>query len=103
MPSSKWATVGVAAGAVVGVAALGGACAYFLLKEEESEHLNHHVSSRPISVDIQIAQKHAGLVIGRGGQTIKEIQSKSSTKMNFKDELATEDYRISTDKYDVLF
>ena len=38
MPSSKWATVGVAAGAVVGVAALGGACAYFLLKEEDDDH-----------------------------------------------------------------
>ena len=91
--TSKWATVGVAAGAIVGVAALGGAWAYFSFKDEEDFKRNH-VSSRPISIDVQIAQQHAGIVIGRGGQTIKEIQSKSSTKINFKDELATEKFRI---------
>ena len=53
-----------------------------------------HVSSRPITLEVRIPQDQAGIVIGRGGQTIKEIQSRSNTRIHFKDELATNDYRF---------
>lgn len=98
MSGSKWAVVGVAAG-VVGVAALSGvALAYFINKEEEDFRQRtmggkEHISSRPITTEVQIPQNQAGIVIGRGGQTIREIQSKSNTRIHFKDELATEDFR----------
>ena len=34
-----------------------------------------------------------GLIIGRGGDNIKEIQKKTNTRIHFKDELATEEFR----------
>ena len=86
---NKWAVVGVAA-SVVGVAAIGGAAmAYFLMKEEEDFRKNTlgtqlHVSSRPATIEIQIPQDQAGIVIGRGGRTIKEIQAQTDTKIHFK-------------------
>ena len=46
--------VGVAAG-VVGVAALGGALAYLMYKEDEfKRHNPRHVSSRPMNITVQI-------------------------------------------------
>ena len=45
--------VGVAAG-VVGVAALGGALAYLMYKENEFERHTRHVSSRPMNITVQI-------------------------------------------------
>jgi len=53
-----------------------------------------HVSSRPLTLEVRIPQNHAGLVIGRGGQNIKEIQTRSNTRIHFKDELSTEEYRF---------
>jgi predicted RNA-binding protein YlqC (UPF0109 family) len=82
--SQKWAAAGVAAG-VVGVAALGGACAYFLLKEDdEFKFKSGHTSSRPMTIEVRIPHGHVGVVIGRGGQTIKEIQITSNTRINFR-------------------
>ena len=52
-----------------------------------------HVSSRPMTIEVRIPQDQAGIVIGRGGQTIKEIQSRSNTRIHFKDELSTKDFR----------
>ena len=98
MSGNKWAVVGVAA-SVVGVAAIGGAAmAYFLMKEEEDFRKNTlgtqlHVSSRPATIEIQIPQDQAGIVIGRGGRTIKEIQAQTDTKIHFKDEKATNENR----------
>ena len=69
--SKNWSTaVGIAAG-VVGVAALGGACAYLLLKDEQFHSQNQHISSRPMTIHVQIPVEQIGLVIGRGGENIK--------------------------------
>lgn len=96
MSNGKWAAVGVAA-SVVGVAALGGAAmAYFMMKEEEDYRvrtMGKHVSSRPVTITVQIPEDQAGVVIGRNGSTIKEVQSRSNTRIHFKDECATEEYR----------
>lgn len=94
---NKWAAIGVAA-SVVGVAALGGvAMAYFMAKEEEEFRQRTmgapHVSSRPVTTELQIPHDQAGIVIGRGGQTIREIQSRTNTRIHFKDELETEEFR----------
>ena len=53
--------------------ALGGVCAYFLLKEDELEFnsRNQHISSRPMTIQVQIPVEQVGLVIGRGGDNIK--------------------------------
>ena len=86
--------VGVAAG-VVGVAALGGALAYLMYKEDEFQRHTRHVSSRPMNITVQIPVDQGnfnilflitylvivdsnqyswftvGLIIGRGGDNIK--------------------------------
>jgi len=96
--SKDWKTaVGVTAG-VVGVAALGGVCAYLLLKEDELEFSsrNQHISSRPMTIQVQIPVEQVGLVIGRGGENIKEIQKKTNTRIHMKDELATDTIRVAS-------
>ena len=54
--------VGVAAG-VVGVAALGGALAYLMYKEDEFERHTRHVSSRPMNITVQIPVDQGNLNI----------------------------------------
>ena len=53
--------VGVAAG-VVGVAALGGALAYLMYKENEFERHTRHVSSRPMNITVQIPVDQGNLI-----------------------------------------
>ncbi len=84
--SKKW--MGVAAG-VVGVAAVGGACAYILLKDDDflksrSKPSHNHKSSRPLTIDVRIPQDQAGVIIGKGGSNVREIEEKTDTKINFK-------------------
>ena len=96
--SNKWAVMGVAAAGLVGVAAIGGTCIYLLSKEEEEFQRNSktapHSSSRPVHIHVQVPTDHVGKVIGRGGRHLKEIEVKTNTRIHFKDEPATEDFRL---------
>ena len=82
--------VGVAAAAA---AALGGAAAAFMLLRDEDDNRKRHVSSRPASVEVRVRKEDAGLVIGRGGETVKEIQRRTNTRIHFKDERETDTHR----------
>jgi len=83
--------VGVAAAAA---AALGGAAAAYLLLKEDESRSSGHVSSRPSAVDVRIRREDAGLVIGRGGENIREIQRRTNTRIHFRDERETETHRF---------
>ena len=89
--------MGVAAAGIVGVAAIGGTCFYLLSKEEsdfKARTALSHNSSRPVQIHVQVPVDHVGRVIGRGGRNLKEIESKTSTRIHFKDELETDTMRV---------
>eukprot|EP00096_Caligus_rogercresseyi_P011936 TRINITY_DN4850_c0_g1_i1.p1 TRINITY_DN4850_c0_g1~~TRINITY_DN4850_c0_g1_i1.p1 ORF type:complete len:442 (-),score=127.67 TRINITY_DN4850_c0_g1_i1:384-1709(-) len=48
----------------------------------------------PVYLSIKILKEDSGIVIGRGGSNIQEIEFKTSTKINFKDEYETKTHRI---------
>jgi polyribonucleotide nucleotidyltransferase len=43
-------------------------------------------TSRPAIIEVKISKECVGIVIGRGGSTIKDIQEKTDTRISFKDE-----------------
>ena len=99
MSSSKWGVMGVAAAAgIVGVAAIGAGTCIYLLSKEDEEFKNTtkapHSSSRPVHIHVQVPTDHVGKVIGRGGRNLKEIEVKTNTRIHFKDELETDDFRL---------
>jgi len=82
----------------LGIALTGvtGVCLYLLLKkDEEWSDERTHVTSRHVVLEVQIPKDSVGIVIGRQGANIKEIQAKTETRINFKDELETEEYRVA--------
>uniref|UniRef100_A0A1B6FKZ6 Tudor domain-containing protein n=1 Tax=Cuerna arida TaxID=1464854 RepID=A0A1B6FKZ6_9HEMI len=76
-----------------------GICAtvlYLLHKKEEDdlhETLQDVKTSRVKLIEMKIPKSVVGVVIGRGGSNIKEIQQKTETRINFKDEDDNDEYR----------
>lgn len=82
-------------GAGIGAVALGGAL-YLLWKySEEEEESGKVLRSKQVTIQVKIPCDQVGLVIGRGGETIKEIQRKTSTRIDFKDAGPQENYRLA--------
>jgi transcription antitermination factor NusA-like protein len=46
----------------------------------------NHTSSRPVAIEVRIPADQVGAIIGRGGENIKEIQRKTKTRIDFKDD-----------------
>ncbi|KAK7861623.1 hypothetical protein R5R35_010127 [Gryllus longicercus] len=70
---------------------------YLLLGKDEDdvEELVQRIkTSRSATIEVKIPKDCVGVVIGRGGANIKEIQDKSETKINFKDEQPEENFRV---------
>ena len=91
--------LGVGVAAAVGSAAAAAFAAYLVLKDDHDGPAKGsdgipHTSSRPVSIEVRIPTRHIAHVIGRGGDTIKEIQRKTNTRIHFKDELATDSVRV---------
>lgn len=84
----------VSLGIGVGVAAVVAGGVYFAVNVSSDERRRVIKTSNPVSVEMRIPIKHAGLVIGRGGETVQEIERKTETKINFKDELTTATHRV---------
>jgi len=82
---------------VLGLALTGatGVALYLLLREEEEWEEGGHLTSRQACLEVRIPKESVALVIGRGGANIREIQAKSETRINFRDELETEEYRVA--------
>ncbi|KAG8263013.1 hypothetical protein J6590_041784 [Homalodisca vitripennis] len=76
-----------------------GICAtvlYLLHKKEEDdlhETLQDVKTSRVKLIEMKIPNSVVGVVIGRGGSNIKDIQQKTETRINFKEEDDNEEYR----------
>jgi len=86
--------------ALLGVALTGatGVCLYLLLKnddEEDYSHVSKGKTSRQVALDVRIPKESVGIVIGRQGSNIREIQSKTETRINFKDEMETDTHRVA--------
>ncbi|TRY76853.1 hypothetical protein TCAL_03528 [Tigriopus californicus] len=84
--------VWVSLGLGVGVAAVGGVL-YALTRDEwgwtegdGDDEAQGGARSCPVHLTVRIEAEHAGLVIGRRGETIQQIQRKTNTKIFFKDE-----------------
>ena len=54
--------------------------------QEAEEKRRTHAASRPVKIEVVIPANQAGIVIGRRGENIQEIQRKTQCKINFKDE-----------------
>lgn len=63
-------------------------------EEKETEECLKLKTSRSTVIEVKIPKESIGIVIGRGGNNIKEIQAISDTKINFKDEKVTDEYKI---------
>jgi len=83
----------------LGIALTGvtGVCLYLLLRKDEewSNENSSHITSRHVVLEVKIPKDGVGLVIGRQGANIREIQAKTETRINFRDELETEEYRVA--------
>jgi len=87
---------------IVGSIALGlvGAAAglYFLHKDADNYDLEQPGSriktSKQINIDVKIPKEFVGVVIGRQGSNIREIQTRTETKIHFRDELETDSHRV---------
>nr|CAD7263816.1 unnamed protein product [Timema shepardi] len=51
-------------------------------------------TSRPALIEVHIPKDCVGVIIGRGGSNIKSIQDQTNTKIYFKDELETDEFRV---------
>ncbi|XP_069692009.1 tudor and KH domain-containing protein homolog [Periplaneta americana] len=70
---------------------------YLLLRKDEDDydtHVQRIKTSRPTAIEVKIPKECVGIVIGRGGITIKDIQEKTDTRIHFKDELETDQHRV---------
>jgi len=84
---------------LLGVALTGatGLCLYLLLKKDDDweDDVQGGLSSRQVAIDVKIPKDMVGIVIGRQGSNIREIQAKTETRIHFKDELETEEFRVA--------
>lgn len=86
--------------ALLGVALTGatGVCLYLLLRKDDEEdytQVSKGKTSRQVALDVRIPKESVGIVIGLGGSNIREIQAKTDTRINFKDELETDTHRVA--------
>ena len=91
-----------------------GLCLYLLLRKEEDWEgkVQGGVTSRQVAIDVKIPRDMVGIVIGRQGSNIRsgrgcdiscicrefvsrEIQAKTETRIHFRDELETEEFRVA--------
>jgi len=72
--------------------------AYAFLQERKRKQLEEdgeldrrggHVSSRQTSAQMKIPERDAGLIIGRRGENVKELERRTSTRIHFMDERRT--------------
>jgi len=84
---------------ILGLALTGatGVCLYLLLRKEEDweGEVQGGVTSRQVAIDVKIPRDMVGVVIGRQGSNIREIQAKTETRIHFRDELETEQFRVA--------
>ena len=92
-------------------------CLYLLLRKDEDwdNDLESGLTSRQVAYDVKIPKDLVGIVIGRQGSNIRlvisssivsglhfrEIQAKTETRIYFKDELETDEFRVACIRYQI--
>ncbi|XP_023341490.1 tudor and KH domain-containing protein homolog, partial [Eurytemora carolleeae] len=71
-----------------------GLCLYLLLKNEEKLCENQNLTCQMTVLDVRISKENVGIVLGRHGANIREIQSKTNTRIYVKDHLETDQYKV---------
>jgi hypothetical protein len=61
-------------------------CGCFQDEDDFSAYMQRVRTSRPAVIEVKIPKDCVGVVIGRGGSSVKEIQEKTDTRIIFKDE-----------------
>jgi polyribonucleotide nucleotidyltransferase len=61
-------------------------CGCFQDEDDFSAHMQRVRTSRPVVIEVKIPKDCVGVVIGRGGSSVKDIQEKTDTRIIFKDE-----------------
>ena len=82
---------------LLGIALTGSTCVclYLLLRNKDEWDLEESkATSRQVALEMKIPKDVVGSVIGKQGCNIKEIQAKTETRIHFKDELETNEYRV---------
>jgi len=69
-------------------------CLYLLLRQEREGEVSSLASSRQTVLEVRVPLDSVSYVIGRQGANIKEVQAKTDTRINFRDEVAGEQYRV---------
>ena len=86
MPSWK-VMAGVGVGVGVAIVTVGGAM--YINKSQGNRKSRSEVNtstSQQTAIEMSIPSESAGLVIGRGGENVKNIQRRTNTRIHFKDE-----------------
>jgi polyribonucleotide nucleotidyltransferase len=55
-------------------------------EDDFSAHMQRVRTSRPTVIEVKIPKGCVGVIIGRGGSCVKDIQEKTDTRIMFKDE-----------------
>ncbi|XP_063972857.1 tudor and KH domain-containing protein homolog isoform X2 [Diachasmimorpha longicaudata] len=94
----KWVSRQIALPLAIGIS-LTGVCVgvlYLLYKQDDEDQ--KRIRSRPRkllrTVELKVPKSSVPVIIGRGGSTVKDIQSKTSTKIHFSDDGLLEAERI---------
>ncbi|XP_039299293.1 tudor and KH domain-containing protein homolog [Nilaparvata lugens] len=66
---------------------------YYLYKQDENEYDEYVRTTRCTTREVKIPKDTIGVVIGRAGSNIKEIESKSNTRIRFNDDVADDEFR----------
>ncbi|RZF47176.1 hypothetical protein LSTR_LSTR004885 [Laodelphax striatellus] len=68
---------------------------YYLYKKEEDEYDDDVKvrTSRSRTLEVKIPKDTVGVLIGRAGSNIKEIETKSDTRIKFSDDVTDEEFR----------
>lgn len=61
-------------------------CDYIQDEDDLDIHMQRIRTSRSTCIEVKVPKACVGVVIGRGGSTIKEIQEKSKTRIIFQRE-----------------
>ena len=71
-----------------------GICLYLLLKKDDEFQSFQSIAVRQTNLEVRIPKEVSGVVIGRQGSTIREIQNKTNTRIHFKDESETDAHKV---------
>jgi len=71
-----------------------GLCLYLLVKKEQQAIAGRQTTQAQVSISIRVGQDNVPLVLGRQGSNLREIQSRSNTRIYIVPEQETPDHKV---------